>query len=881
MPSEDPRARFLRRSGWLDPAWYLPRASPPLGPDEDPVLHYLHHGAPAGIAPNRHLHELAHPGTSPRTVDDVQRLAEGPADPDDPRLALEVELVRASGLLDEDFYAATRPGADRIADDPVAHYCRVGWRDLRRPNADFDPWWYWSNHLDPAREELNPLVHYLLVGRAAGLAGLPASTQAGPGHRLSQERTPRRVALFAGHDVEGVLDDYVVAYVEELSRHSDVYYLCDGYLEPAELAKLDGLATGAWAIRHGAYDFGSYSLLAEQLIGWDLIEEYDELLLVNDSCYLLRPLQDVFESMDRRKCDWWGLQATKGLALTAASPGNAFTEPIPLPRVRDELLEGYEHEPVYDFHIGSYFLAYRRPVLQDHGFRRLLGSVHRQRSKLAIIEKYEIGLTHYLIGHGFAFDTHCPDLRPFHPLFTEEYFALVESGFPLLKRYLLYQNHYDVPGLADWKSRIRSLVPDAPVEMFEQNLHRVAPHDRLRRSFAITRGDDGRVRVPELLSGRALRRQDAATPTFDHWWAFPVSADRHELPDNSRALFEEVREDPSIKKVVLTRSREVTLTGENVVVLPLNSPEGQHHLLRCGQVFVKGRPQASLGQPLSLEEHHIVVVGEGIALERPGWAHPSQAVARKPVALRATAALTSSRVDQLAEAATHYPLGYDRLWLTGLPTLDFLLTDHDRLPRDLALEEERLRERLDGRRLVLYAPSRRGRLDRPAYAFDAREVARLADWCSRHDVVLGLREHPEDHERTYSTLLRDVSLDLSRRHFPHVHVVLRAVDALLTDYHGLALEFLATGRPVLSFAPDLDQIADSLFYDLEHVLPGPVTRTFEELAGALETVLDEPDDQARRRYARSRDLFHAWVDDRSSHRVVKRVKSLYVEGVGR
>ncbi|GAB2753649.1 hypothetical protein GCM10027020_02070 [Nocardioides salsibiostraticola] len=832
------------------------------------------HGTP------REPGEPGHVEPDPPTASAVRRLAAGPRDRDDPRVTLDAEVIAGSGLFDNEFYAAQRPALRETDEDLLRHFCRTGWRELLRPSADFDVWWYWSNYLDPSQDETNPLAHYILEGRAAGHTGMPATTQAGPGHPLPADRPVRRVCLLAGHDVDGVVDDYVVAYARELSRHSDVYYLCDGYLDPDELAKLDECTTGAWAIRHGAYDFGSYSLLAQELVGWDVLDEYDEVLLVNDSCYLLRPLDDVFEDMNARACDWWGLQATKGLALTAAEPSNSFAEPIALTRLREELLEEFERDVVYDFHVGSYFLAFRRPVVQDDGFRRLLSSVHRQRGKLAIIQKYEIGLTRYLIGNRFAFDTFCSDLYPFHPLFTEWYFRLVETGFPLLKRYLIYQNHYDVPGLREWKERITSLVPDAPVEMFERNLLRVAPHDRLARSFAIERDETGAVTVPRLLAGRDFRRRDAATPTFEHWWAFPVSADLHTLPDNSRAIFEEVRDDPSVKKIVLTRSRDVTLTGENVVVLPLNSPEGQEHLLRSGQVFVKDRPRASLGQPLS-SDHNVIVVRPGLALESPAQSSASASV--RPIApagpRRTRAALGSSRVDQLAAGSLHYPLAYDDLWMTGHPALDFLLAARDRLPDDLAGEEDRLQDELDGRRLLLFAPSRRAPDDRPAYPFSHSETSWLAEWCTRHDVVLGLREHPHDQTRDYSRSLREVSLDLSARRYPHVHVVLRSVDALLTDYHSLALDFLATGRPIVNFAPDLDDVAGSLLYDLEHVLPGPVVRSFDQLSDALDTVFDEPDDQARRRRDRSRQLFHQWVDDQSSHRVVRMVKSLYVEGI--
>lgn len=796
---------------------------------------------------------------------------------DDPQLSLDIETIAASGLFDETYYAAQTP---TLLDDEdlLTHFCRAGWRQLLRPNADFDVWWYWSNYLDPSQDQTNPLVHYALEGRAVGYTGKPATTRASPGHRLPADQPVRRVCLLAGHDVDGVVDDYVVAYARELSRHSDVYYLCDGYVDPAELAKLEECTAGAWAMRHGAYDFGSYSLLAQELVGWDVLDQYDEVLLVNDSCYLLRPLDEVFKAMNARECDWWGLQATKGIAKTAAASREAFSEPVPIARVKSEMLETFEHDVLYDFLVGSYFLAYRRPVVADAGFRRLLNGVHRQGGKLAIIQKYEIGFTRYLIGNGFDFDTFIDNLYPFHPIFSEWYFRLVEDGFPLLKRYFLYQNHYDVPGLKRWKERVQALVPQAPVDTFERNLQRVAPHDRLMRSFAIERDERGVVRVPQVLEGRDFRRRDAATPTFEHWWAFPVSADQHTLPPNSRAIFEEIRDDPSIKKIVLTRSRDVSLTGENVVVLPLTSPEGQEHLCRAGQVFVQDRPHASLGRSLSTD-HNVIVVGEGVALERTApttsWEPLPQLAPRR----RIRAALGSSRVGQLAAGVLSPELDYEDLWLTGQPSLDFLQTSRDRLPRDMRLEEERLREQLDGRRLLLYAPSHRSADHRLADPFTEHEIAHLSTWCADRGVVLGVREDVRDQSRRTTTLLHEVSLDLSVRRYTHVHVLLRSVDVLVTDWHHLMTDFLVTGRPLVSFAPDLDEVADSLVYDLDHVLPSPVARTFEQFGQALESAFGDPDEETQRRYERSRSLFHKWTDDRSGHRTVKMVKSLYVEGV--
>ena len=118
------------------------------------------------------------------------------------------------------------------------------------------------------------------------------------------------MCLFAGYDLDGLVDETVVAYLRDLSRFADIYYLADCPLEPGELDKLAPYTKGRWAIRHGLYDFGSYSMLAKDLVGWDVIESYDELVLANDSCYLVQPFDRVFARMDAETADWWGLQAT-------------------------------------------------------------------------------------------------------------------------------------------------------------------------------------------------------------------------------------------------------------------------------------------------------------------------------------------------------------------------------------------------------------------------------------------------------------------------------------------------------------------------------------------------------------------------------------------
>lgn len=814
-------------------------------------------------------------------------LIDGPADdrattPAAPREILEAceaELIRVAGVFDKPAYLAANNKVRRSGEDPVLHFCREGWRSVRNPSLDFDVWWYATEYLDPADDRVNPLVHYLLVGRREGLLPLPRRQRREPlsypaGHHV------RRVCLFASYDVDGVVDDSVIAYVTELSRFADVYYLADGVLVPGELAKLDGITVGAWGVPHGRYDFGSYSLLARDLVGWDVIETYDELLLANDSCYLLRPLDDVFAHMDATTCDWWGLQVT---ARRFEDWPDRSPAPIPLAEVKERLLPASVMDYDDFVHVGSYFLSLRAPVIADRGFRKRIDEVAEQETKIAIIHRYETGTTQYLVGQGYDFATYVPHLYPYHPVYGPHAFDLIGDGFPLLKRQFIADNPYDTPDLIEWKKRVLEHVPDAPVEMLERNLLRVSPDHRLRRSFAIRTRPDGTVDHHQAMPGRAFRVEDRVTPKHDHWWAFPVCAYDDTFAGNERAVFEEVRDDPSIKKIVLTRSRRVDVDGENVVVVPIDSPEAQHYLLRARHVFVKHGPRINVPWPMSMTAHNFINLWHGIPLKRFGLAAVELSDSAREISIRnnggSRAVVTSSRMDTLAMSAAFYPASYPDMWPTGLPRNDFIVRDEERLPADLRAALDRLRGEAAGRRIVMFLPTFKDGQATAYYRFTPGQVGRLGAWLERNNAVLAVREHMADRAHTYSQMLAPLApINMSSRRYPDLEVLYRAADVLISDYSSCLVDFLMTGKPVISFAYDYDAYSHKergLFYDLEKVLPGPVCRTFDELADALERSLAEPSAEEREAYEWKRRIFFDHLDDGAARRVVERVKALY------
>lgn len=86
----------------------------------------------------------------------------------------EAEVLRASGIVDAEWYAHTYPEAARSGLSPVEDYLEFGARAGRNPNPYFDTAWYLKTYPDVAGAGLNPLVHYAEDGAAEGRDPGPA-----------------------------------------------------------------------------------------------------------------------------------------------------------------------------------------------------------------------------------------------------------------------------------------------------------------------------------------------------------------------------------------------------------------------------------------------------------------------------------------------------------------------------------------------------------------------------------------------------------------------------------------------------------------------------------------------------------------------------------
>lgn len=516
-------------------------------------------------------------------------------------------IVNKSELFDKVFYLEENADLKRKSINPLWHYYWYGWRERRVPSRRFDIFWYAEEYFQDYLMPVNPVLHYEFIGKARDFEIRPQFK--GLSKRVDLVDNPKRITLFAGYDIVGIIDEYVIDYIKELAKYSDVYFLSDTIVSQKELDKLTPYTKGAWAYRHGEYDFGSYKRLAQYHVGWETIEEYDELIFANDSSYLIDSLDKVFTKMSAKKTSFWGGQATKGIKSTKDKTSNYFSSKIPMEEIKKEYLESYFKEDKFDFLLGSYFLAFRSNIIKDKRFQKFINNITKERNKVTIILRNEIGLTKFLIANGYDFETYMDDLYPFHPVYSNVVYDMIEEGFPFFKRLFIVLNHYKIEKIYDWKKRLHALHPTLDLKPIEENMKRVGDATAIYKNLDVEQRDE------KLYSLAQFREEDKHSIIDDDLWAFVVESDTHLLSQKSMTLLEKIKDDTSIQAVILYRSKEIAFEGVNIVKLPLQSKQGQQSLLKSAKIFVGALLNLEIPFPLDVHKHQFVNIDTRIDLQ--------------------------------------------------------------------------------------------------------------------------------------------------------------------------------------------------------------------------------------------------------------------------
>ena len=131
---------------------------------------------------------------------------------------------------------------------------------------------------------------------------------------------------------------------------------------------------------------------------------------------------------------------------------------------------------------------------------------------------------------------------------------------------------------------------------------------------------------------------------------------------------------------------------------------------------------------------------------------------------------------------------------------------------------------LAGKKLILYAPTFRGNNVVNAKSGVLLELSKFDSDCAillrLHPFARGKYEIPTD--------CKGIILDTSE--YP-TNFCLRAADVLVTDYSSIIFEYSLLEKPMIFFAPDLEEYKSNrdFYYGYEGFVPGPITKTTDEV----------------------------------------------------
>jgi len=277
-----------------------------------------------------------------------------------------------------------------------------------------------------------------------------------------------RLALYAHHSSSGGLALYVLFYLRKLRDMGfEICFISNSPIPQAKERELHEICERVIQRENTGYDFAMW----HRAIAEYEIPLFDELLLTNSSIVgPVHPLEPLWQNPATSQCDFWGLTDN------------------------DELGR----------HLQSYFIVFRRQVLEHPCFLEFWSSVLPLSDREQIIRRYEVGLTSWLEEHGFSWNALFPQEQIHALLVSRRGFAeklkngfrppelprntvmllpdlLLECGLPFLKT-KLFSGEADMRWQVDADSAMRLLQnSNLPAEVV-QELRMMAGDSRGKRN---------------------------------------------------------------------------------------------------------------------------------------------------------------------------------------------------------------------------------------------------------------------------------------------------------------------------------------------------------------------------------------------------------------
>lgn len=199
----------------------------------------------------------------------------------------------------------------------------------------------------------------------------------------------------------------------------------NGKVNGESVKKLESCTDDIFIRENKGFDCGAYKDTLENYIGWNEVRKYDELILLNDSSYgPIYPLAPIFEKMDKRKLDFWGI-----------------TEQTPIRAGNYSLV-------LLPYHVQTYFVVIGKRMLHSEDFSDFWKHVTLSDEYDDTVANFELRFTDYFNSRGYmsgayvdskAFCKSVDEMQAY--VFMDSYYLIAEHGCPFVKKKVFLYPH--------------------------------------------------------------------------------------------------------------------------------------------------------------------------------------------------------------------------------------------------------------------------------------------------------------------------------------------------------------------------------------------------------------------------------------------------------
>lgn len=212
-----------------------------------------------------------------------------------------------------------------------------------------------------------------------------------------------RLGIFVFYDEKGYVGEYIDYLLEDIQAQLEyLIVVCNGILSEDGRKTFEKYADEIIIRPNIGFDAGAYQEIIKRIYDEGIIENYDELLLFNDTFFgPFYSFQSIFSTMEKKNVDFWGI---------------SWHQSEYIPR-----------------HIQSYFMNFGSQIVRSRClYDFFMGVDIDEHNVLSIITHMEFILTEYLEQAGFLWSTYV-EKNVGVRLYCYPHEFLVHEGLPILK----------------------------------------------------------------------------------------------------------------------------------------------------------------------------------------------------------------------------------------------------------------------------------------------------------------------------------------------------------------------------------------------------------------------------------------------------------------